>query len=345
MSILQELFAEKGEEYATLLEEMERETATTPKELIYADGTLRLFHYLPQTDDVYRIPLLLVMSLVSKPYIFDLTSGQSLIELLVQEGFDVYLIDWGTPRREHKDIDLANYVADWIPACIEQVQMHSGENDVNLLGYCLGGVLTSLYAALEPEGPVRNMMLLATPINGEGMSSQRSLLVDGKLDVDLVVDTFGNVPPSMVEGGFQVLRPLQKTSGQLMLLNNLDDREFVKAHLRITLWGADALPFAGAAFREFARDFFLGNKIVKDEIEMRGRRLSLGDIKIPVVHVLAEHDHVVPYESSADLIRLIGSTDKDEWIIKGGHVSLVTGSGAVTRTWPHLVEWLAPRSL
>jgi len=345
MTTLEELYSSSGEDFQALIEEMERETAVTPKELIYVDGTLRLYHYLPQTDDIYRMPLLIVMSLVSKPYIFDLTPGQSLIEHLVRAGFDVYLIDWGVPRSEHKDVDLANYVADWIPDCIAQVQQHSGEKDVNLLGYCLGGTLTSLYAALEPDGPVRNMLLLATPINGEGLSSQRSMLTSGGLDPDLIVDKLGNVPASMVEAGFQRLRPMQKTSGQMMLLNNLDNRAFLKAHLRITRWGADALPFAGAAFRTFANDYILGNKIVKGEFELRGRRLSLADIHIPVLHVLAEHDHVVPRESSDDLVRLISSEDKEEWVIKGGHVSLVTGAGAVTRTWPRLVEWLQTRSV
>lgn len=345
MTTLEELYSSRSAEFQALIEEMERETAITPKELIYSDGTMRLYHYLPQTDDIYRVPLLIVMSLVSKPYIFDLTPGQSLVEYLVRQGFDVYLIDWGTPRSEHKDVDLANYIADWIPDCIAQVQKYSGQTDVNLLGYCLGGVLTSLYVALDPDGPIKNMLLLATPINGEGMSSQRAMLTSGGLDPDLIADKLGNVPSSMVEAGFQRLRPLQKTSGQMMLLNNLDDREFIKSHLRITRWGADALPFAGAAFRTFSHDFIQENKVVKGEFELRGRKLSLGDIRIPVLHVLAEHDHVVPPASSGDLVRLIGSDDKEEWTIKGGHVSLVTGAGAVTRTWPRLIEWLAPRSV
>lgn len=345
MSTLEELYSSQGAEFQALIEEMERETAVTPKELVYTDGTLRLYHYLPQTDDIYRVPLLIVMSLVSKPYIFDLTPGQSLIEHLVRAGFDIYLIDWGTPRSEHKDVDLDNYIADWIPACIEQVQKHTGETDVNLLGYCLGGTLTCLYAALEPDGPVKNMLLLATPINGEGLTVQRSMLTAGGLDPDLIVETLGNVPASMVEAGFQRLRPLQKLSGQMMLLNNLENRQFLKSHLRITRWGADALPFAGAAFRTFSHDFILGNKIVKGEFELRGRKVDLGDIRIPVLHVLAEHDHVVPPASSDDLVRLLGSEDKGELTIKGGHVSLVTGAGAVTRTWPRLVDWLAPRSV
>ena len=93
--------------------------------------------------------------MVSKPYIFDLSPGQSLIEYLVREGFDVYLVDWGTPRSEHSGFAVDDYVA-LLADCIAQVQRRSGEKDVLVLGYCLGGVLTTLYAALEPKGPVKN---------------------------------------------------------------------------------------------------------------------------------------------------------------------------------------------
>jgi polyhydroxyalkanoate synthase len=131
----------------------------------------------------------------------------------------------------------------------------------------------------------------------------------------------------------------------MSLLNNASDPEFVKAHLRIVRWGADALPFPGEAFRRLAHDFVEDNKIVRGEFEIRGRKLKLGSIKVPVLHVLAEHDHVVPAAASRDLVRLVGSADKDEWVIKGGHVSLVAGVGAVTRTWPRIADWLAPRSV
>ncbi|MCA0240667.1 MAG: alpha/beta fold hydrolase [Proteobacteria bacterium] len=334
---------------AQLEQAMARETAVTPKELIHARGTLRLYRYLPQTADVYRVPVLIVMSLVSKPYIFDLAPGQSLVEHLVRAGFEVYLIDWGTPRAEHRGLKVDDYVAELLPECVEQVRAYAGADSVSLLGYCLGGIFTALYAALEApaaaaRGRLANLLQIATPINGAGMELQRALVGPGALDPDLIVDTFGNVPASMIEGAFQMLRPLQKASGRMSLLNHADDPAFVKAHLRIVRWGADALPFPGAAFRQLANDFIRGNRIVEGRYEVRGRRVDLGRIRVPLLHVVAEHDHVVPAAASRDLVRLVGSRDKDEWVIKGGHVSLVAGAGAVTRTWPRMVGWLAARS-
>jgi polyhydroxyalkanoate synthase len=340
--LLNELIATPSAEIAALEAEMVRETGTTPKELLYARGTMRLYHYLPQTADVYRVPLLMIMSLVSKPYVFDLAAGQSLVEFLVRAGFDVYLVDWGTPRLEHRNVSLDDYVADWIPEFIEQVQKHSGERDVSLLGYCLGGVLTTLYAALEPKGPLKNLLLLTTPINGEGMELMRQLARG--LDAEDMVERFGNVPTTVVQAGFNIQRPLQKAAGSYSVMNNVADRDFIKATLRMVRWGEDALPIPGKAFLQIHRDIFIGNKIVNGEFKLRGRKVRLGDIRVPVLHVLAEHDHVVPRAASADVLRLVGSTDKEEWIIRGGHVSVVAGLGAVTRTWPRMVGWLAPRS-
>lgn len=336
---------------AQLEQEMARETAATPKELIHARGTLRLYRYLPQTSDVYRVPVLIVMSLVSKPYIFDLAPGQSLVEHLVRAGFEVYLIDWGTPRAEHRSLGVDDYVADLLPECIDKVLACSGTGQLSLVGYCLGGIFTALYAAMQarnpssPGGPLANLLQIATPINGEGMVLQRKLVGPGGLDPDLIVDTFGNVPSSMIEAAFQMLRPLQKASGRMSLLNNANDPAFVKAHLRIVRWGADALPFPGAAFRQLAHDFIQDNRIVDGRFEVSGRRVRLGDIRVPLLHVVAEHDHVVPAAASGDLVKLVGSPDKQEWVIKGGHVSLVAGVGAVTRTWPRIVDWLTPRSV
>jgi len=304
---LNELMSSRSAELVALEQEMVRETATTPKELLYARGTLRLYHYLPQTDDIYRVPLMLVMSIVSRPYVFDLTHGQSLIEYLVQAGFDVYLIDWGTPRPEHSSVSIDDYVADWIPDCISQVQRHSGEREISLLGYCLGGILTLLYAALEPKGPVKNLPLLTTPINSEGMEMQRQLATG--IDADRMIDMLGNVPTEVVQAGFQIQRPLQTTAGQLMLMNKSTDREFIKVHMRLVRWGDEALPIPGETFRQMHHDIFLENKIVRGEFKVRGRKMNLRDIRVPVLLIWGEKDNTVPFANNASVRKAIPNAE------------------------------------
>jgi polyhydroxyalkanoate synthase len=328
-----------------VLDEISREIATTPKDVIFSRGTLKLYHYRPQADELYRVPLLLVMSLVSKPYILDLAPGQSFIEFLVRQGFDVYMIDWGVPRDEHKHLRFDDYVCDFIPQCVAKVLEDCGEPDINVIGYCLGGVLAACYAALHASGPLRSLALFATPINSDGMELNKKLIESEGFDVDLLVDKLGNVPPEIVAASMQMLRPLQKAAGQMSLLNNLEDDAFVRAHLRMAQWGADQIPFPGETFRQLANDFIRDNKILKGSFELGGKKVRLRNIKIPVLHVVAEHDHIVPYASSKDLIPKVGSKDKSEWLIKGGHVSLVAGRNAQLRMWPQVDGWLAERSV
>src|SRR5439155_1128049 len=122
----------------------------TPKDVLYQRGTLQLYHYRPLADEVYRVPIVLVMSLVSKAYILDLCPGQSLVEFLLRRGFDVYMIDWGVPRPEDRHLRLEDYVLDFIPDCLRRVTGDSGEPDVSLAAYCMGGTLAVMYAALHP---------------------------------------------------------------------------------------------------------------------------------------------------------------------------------------------------
>jgi polyhydroxyalkanoate synthase len=317
----------------------------TPKDVIYTRGTLQLFHYKPMADEVYRVPVLLVMSLVSKAYILDLTPGQSLVEFLLKQGFDVFMIDWGIPRPEDSRLKLEDYVLDFIPDCISKVQEETGETDINMVGYCMGGLLALLYASLFPEGPVKNLACFTTPVNYEGMGLQRRFADPRWFDVDRVVDTMGNVPGDMMYQSFQMLRPASQGFSQVKLWDNMWDDEFVKSWRLFDRWGADQIPFPGECFRQTTKDLMWDNKLVKGELMIGGRNANLANITVPVLHVAALHDHIVPSEASKDLIELVGSEDKQEIVMKGGHVSLVAGGNAMFRLWPQLDRWLAQRSV
>ena len=161
----------KGVQYLSAEEPL---FAQTPKDTIYRRGTLELHHYRPMTDEVYRVPLVMVMSLVSKAFIFDLGPGQSLVEFLVKQGYDVYLIDWGVPRPEDRSLRLDDYVLDFLPDCASRIAADSGEQDLTMLGYCMGGQLALMYAALHHSGSLRNLICLTTPVNSEGMGLFRA---------------------------------------------------------------------------------------------------------------------------------------------------------------------------
>lgn len=317
----------------------------TPKETIHSQGTLKLYHYTPMADEVYRVPLLLVMSLVSKPYILDLTPGQSLVEFLLKQGFDVYMIDWGIPRPVDTRLRLEDYVLDFIPDCIRRVLDDSDEEEVSIVGYCMGGMLASLYAALADKGPLKNLACFTTPVNFDGMKLFKQWTDRRHFDVDRIVDTLGNVPPELMFASFDMLRPVARVASQVRLWDKLWDDDFVKSHRMFDRWASDQIPFPGETFRQTIKDLQWDNKLIKGELELGGQRVDLANIKVPFLHVVAEHDHIVPYESAKELVPMVGSEDKTELMLKGGHVSLVAGGNAIYRLWPKLDLWLSERSV
>ncbi len=332
----------KGLEY---LVSSETEAGQTPRREIYSRGTLRLYQYLPQTDEVYRVPVILIMSLVSKSYIFDLAPGQSLVEYLVRQGFDVYLIDWGTPRAADKRLRLEDYVQDFIPDCIERVCADSGEDEVSLVAYCMGGMLAVMHEALYPDGPVKNLACFTTPVDFDGMGLFKAWTNPEYFDADEIVDTMGNVPAEILLASFDMLRPASKITGQIRLWDNMWNDDFVTGFRRVDRWSNDQIPMAGETFRQTTKELQQQNKLIKGEFHLGGRLVDLAQVKIPLLHAVAEFDHIVPYEAARHLVTSISSEDKTEMVMKGGHVSLVAGPKAVHRLWPSISEWLSGRSV
>jgi polyhydroxyalkanoate synthase len=317
----------------------------TPKEVLYERGTLRLYHYLPQADEVYRVPLLLVMATTNKAYVFDLAPGQSMVEYLLKQGFDVYVIDWEPPVPEERSLTLADYTQDFIPTCVSKVLADCGEDEISIVGYCQGGVLSLIYAASHTDGPLKNLACLTTPVDFSEMGLTRLWADEKHFDVDRLVDTLGIVPQDFVRAGFEMLRPAQKTAGQIRVWEQMWNDEFVKSYRAFDRWGNETLPLAGEYFRDTTRELMWGNKLYSGELVVGGRTARLSDIKVPLLTALAEHDHIVSYKASKPLLDLVGSEDKEEILLKGGHVSLIAGPNAARRMWPRLAEWLGERSV
>jgi polyhydroxyalkanoate synthase subunit PhaC len=178
----------------------------TPKDLLRSRGTMKLYHYRPLADEVYRVPVLIVMATTNRGYILDLVPGQSLIEFLLKRGYDVYMLDWNPPRPEEKCLRMEDYVLDFIPDCIRQVQQDSGENDISVIGYCFGGVLSLLYGSIFLDGPMRNLICFTTPVDFRQLKLFSNFADRRYFDVDRLVDSVGNVPPEMILQSFDMLR-------------------------------------------------------------------------------------------------------------------------------------------
>jgi polyhydroxyalkanoate synthase len=317
----------------------------TPKDILYAKGTLRLYRYRPLTDEVYRIPVVLVMSLISRPYILDLSPGQSLVEYLLRQGFDVFMVDWGVPRLEDKRLGLEYYVLEWLPRNIEEVQKVTGEREVTLLGYCMGGLFTLMYSGIFHDAPVANIVCAATPVDFDGMPMFRRWSDPRWFDVDRLVDTLGNIPADLILGSFEMLRPIERWVSYVRLADNLWNDLWVKNYRLFYRWVNEQIPFPGEAYRQMIKELIWENKLMKGDLAIGGRKVDTTAITCPLLNIMAQHDHITPYASARPLTTIVSSEDKEDVVLKGGHVSLVAGRNAWFRLWPKLSEWLSVRSV
>jgi polyhydroxyalkanoate synthase subunit PhaC len=267
-----------------------------------------------------------------------------MVEHLLRQGFDVYMVEWGRPRREHSGLTLEDHVQGRLPRCVQRVLEHSGQQELSMVGYCVGGLLAVLYAALYPEAPLRNLVCMATPVNADDLESLKAWMGPG-FDEEAFLEQHSNVPADWVQNTLRALRPLGKVAGALNLLNHMDNDDVVRSNLRMGRWETDNVPFPGGVFRQMVRDFLRDNKLVKGTWVLGDQTVRLSDVRLPLLRLLAQDDPITPCASSRDLVALAGSQDKTEHIVKGGHVGLVAGRGAQTRMWPVLEAWLAPRSV
>ena len=316
----------------------------TAKTVLHRRGTLSLYHYHATADEIYRVPLLLVMAPTNKAYILDLAPGQSLIEFLLARGYDIYLMDWNAPGDDESDLKIENYVLDFIPDCLRRVQQDSGEDEVTLIGYCAGGMLSAIHLALLPDGPVKNLVCFTTPVDFSKMNLFRSMSNAKVFDVDKLVDSVGIIPADLVVAGFDALRPASRVAGQLRLWDNLWNDEFVKGFRMMERWGNETLPLPGAYFRQTVKELMRANALYEGTLRIGGRKVDLGKITVPFLHIIAQYDHIVPPACAQPLVQRVGSRDKEEVMLPGGHVSIAAGPNAVKRMWPKLDAWLQNRS-
>jgi polyhydroxyalkanoate synthase len=317
----------------------------TPKDTVFQRGTARLYHYRPVASEIYRIPILMVMATTNRAYVFDIAEQNSFVGFLTKQGYDVYVLDWEAPRPEESGLRFEDYTQDFIPDAIRHIQKRSGETDVNLVGYCMGGVLSLMYAATHPDGPLKNLVCFTTPIDYREMGLFAHMSSEKHFDVDRLVDAIGNIPPDMLMASFDMLAPTKKPSGRVELWKNMWNDDYVENHRKFDRWANEMLPLAGEYFRQTTKELMWKNSLYEGTLEIGGKSANLANITVPVFHAVAQHDHIVPYAASSPLVQKVGSKDKTEIVLKGGHISLIAGLNAVTRLWPVLDEWLAERSV
>jgi polyhydroxyalkanoate synthase len=325
------------------------EIAKTPKQPIWTLNKATLFRYAPVLPDKnrHRVPLLLVFALMNRPHILDLRPGHSFVEFMINKGYDVYLLDWGSPRIEDKNLAFDDYTLDYLPRAIRRMKAVSGSGEFSLLGWCIGSILTTIYAALRPDEGLRNLIALTAPLdfsNKEAITFAR-WTDERYFDVDKLLANFGNMPAEMIEYGAKALKPVENYVGNFVKLwDNIDEPQVVEAWHSMYTWVTDNIPMAGGAFRQLIVDLYRHDRLIRNELVIRGQRVDLRNIRANLLTVIAEADHITPPCQSETLPDRVSSVDKETFRVPGGHIGIMAGSAAHKRTWPHIDNWLAPRS-
>src|SRR3954471_20906503 len=316
----------------------------TPKDVVWRHGRAQLWRY--RNDDIrYGPPVAIVHSLVSRSYILDLRPGNSLVEHLVDAGLDVFLLDWGVPDERDADNDLSTYVDGYLPQALGAVRRETGCDEVTLAGYCLGGLMALLYAAGRPEAAVRNLILMATPIDFAEMGPMVAALREGRLSADDLTDGTGNVPADVLYSGFYMLAPTTEIAQKATLLEHLWNDEFVEGFQAMAMWSGDHVPFPGAAFREIVELLVRDNALMTGRLRVGGRVVDLADARGDVLVAMAERDNVVPGSAAEPALELVGAAEgRHELRLPGGHVTFGAGRSAFRHTAPRLTEWITAHS-
>lgn len=343
---LEDTFEKYAEGARIMFEGARARTGQTPREEIWAKNKARLYRYGPAAEKKHPIPVLMVYALINKPYVLDLMPGNSLIEYLIDQGFDVYLLDWGIPGDEDEDLSFEDYIYDYIRPTVRRVLRTSHADECTLFGYCMGGTMAAMYASLFPEH-LKNLILLTAPISfAREETGLLGLWTDDEhLDPDLFVESFGNVPSELIDNSMQMLKPVTNYIGiHASMWERLLDEKPMETWEAMNKWVKDGTPFPGAAFKQWIRDFYQQNKLAKGEIELRGRRVDLSNIEIPLLNIAGEKDHICPLPQAKATTNLVSSKDKEFFVLDAGHVGLLTGRGAKDNLWPKVKSWLETRS-
>jgi polyhydroxyalkanoate synthase len=323
---------------------MEDPPPATPSRVIFEAGMVRLRHYQARGEKTHRTPLLLIYSLIKRPFILDLQPGRSVVEVLVNQGFDVYLIDWISPRIGDKWRGFDAYVNQDIANSVRAIQIDSGEEKISILGYCFGALLTTMYAALHPNN-VKNLISLTIPFD----ASVRQLPIEHlsatmtQRGAEMIVEMYGNAPAWMMYSFFNTLAPTHHMLDKFVGAYRSSSRPgYIEMFRLFERWLHSDVPMAGKIFLETG-EMTRNNSLMKNEMKLGDRVVDLKKIVAPLLNVIGDRDDIVNPNSSEPLPDMVSSADKQNLHYPTGHMGAAVSSDSLKRLWPQVTEWLAAR--
>jgi polyhydroxyalkanoate synthase len=325
-----------------LLEPLDTAIASTPYDVVYEEDRVKLKHYRPIKGGGLKTPLLVVYALINRETMLDLQPGRSVVQTFMKEGIDLYMVDWGYPSRKDKHLTIDDHVNGYMDNIVEFILERRNVPKLNLMGICMGGTFSVIYSALHPE-KIKNLITTVTPTNFD--TDQGLLHVWMRsMDVDRMVDAFGNMSGDMMNFGFLLLNPARLMIDKYVgFLENMDDKAFVENFVRMEKWIFDSPDVPGETFRQFIKDFYQKNLLIESKLEIGGRLVDLKNITMPLLNIYGKFDHLVPPGACELLTSRVGAKDTRDLCLETGHIGIYVSSKCQREFAPTIVRWLYER--
>jgi poly[(R)-3-hydroxyalkanoate] polymerase subunit PhaC len=339
--------AEKAQERVqkapdVLLGPLDTSIASSPYEVVYEEDRVKLKHYIPVTEIQFKIPLLVVYALINRETMLDLQPGRSVVQSFLKAGIDLYMVDWGYPKRKDKFLTIDDHVNGYLDNMVDFIRKRHNLSQIHLMGICIGGTFCVMYSALHPE-KIKNLITTVTPTNFDTDQGLLHIWLRD-VDVDKMMDTYGNMPGDLMNYGFLLLNPARLMIDKYVgFFENMDNRNFVENFIRMEKWIFDSPDVPGETFRQFVKDCYQKNLLIQNKMEVGGRRVDLKKITMPLLNFYGQFDHLVPPGACDLLTKKVGSRDVEDVRLDTGHIGIYVSSKCQREFAPKIIRWLKER--
>lgn len=328
--------------YETLKNIEEVTVATTPKELVWKRDKVKLYHYLRDTPAKCKIPVLVSFAMLNRHDVLDLQPDRSLMKKLIEEGLDIYIMDWGYPTQADKYLSMEDYIDGYMNDAVDFIRKKHKVPKIHKQGICQAGTYSMIYASRYPE----KLQTLTTYVAPFDFGDNENMLYKWAkyIDVDAMVDSVGTISGEMIDSAFSMLKPSMNISKYIGVMDSLEDEEKLLNFLRMEHWKADLPAIAGEMYRKYIKDLFRDNLLIKGEFYLGGKKVDLKNMTVPYLNVYATGDNIIPNVSTKAVMPKLGSKDKQEIPFPGGHIGVFVGTKSQKDLAPAVAKWTIEKS-